>query len=184
MESGLDYADKVLADGRNQIRGIRADAQAMDELSKALATYGEELTKLWPRLFHLTVVGKQCELYPAVRDEIYRIAREALGNAFKHSNGSAVEVEIAYLAAEFRIRVSDDGDGIDPDVAERGRSGHWGIGNMRERARKIGAVLKILSRPNNGASVELTIPLELARERHAFWFPWRLKKNLRNLEHP
>jgi len=92
------------------------------------------------------VIGKQFELYPDMRDEIYRIAREALGNAFKHSNGSAVEIEIAYLAAEFRVRVSDDGDGIDPDVADQGRPGHWGIDNMRERARKIGAVLKISPR--------------------------------------
>jgi signal transduction histidine kinase len=168
MESGLDYADKVLIEGRYQIRSIRADAQEKDELSKSLAAYGEELTQLWPRLFHLTVIGKQFEIHPALRDEIYRIGREALGNAFKHSNGSAVEMEIAYLAAEFRMRISDDGDGIDPGVADRGRAGHWGIDNMRERARKIGAVLKILSRPNNGTSVELKIPLELARERHGF----------------
>ena len=177
MENGLDYADKVLAEGRNQIRGIRADTQAMDELSKSLAAYGEELAQLWPRSFHLTVIGKQFELYPVVRDEIYRIGREALGNAFKHSNGSAVEVEIAYLAAEFRIQVSDDGDGIDSDLADRGRPGHWGIHNMRERARKIGAVLNILGRPNNGTSVELTIPLDLASERIGLWSAWRRKNS-------
>jgi signal transduction histidine kinase len=184
MESGLDYADKVLAEGRDQIRGIRADTKAMDELSKSLAAYGEELAQLRPLSFQLTVIGKQCDLYPVVRDEIYRISREALGNAFKHSNGSVVEVEIGYLAAEFRIRVSDDGDGIDPDVADRGRPGHSGIHNMQERARKIGAVLKILSRPNNGTSVELTIPLELARERHAFWSFWGRKNGLRNTSLP
>jgi signal transduction histidine kinase/ligand-binding sensor domain-containing protein len=180
MDSGLDFADKVLAEGRNQIRDIRADTQAMDELSKSLAAYGEELTQLWPRSFHLTVIGTQFELYPELRDDIYRIGREALGNAFKHSNGSAVEMEIGYLAAEFRMRVSDDGDGIDPHVAEKGRSGHWGIGNMQERARKIRGILKILSRPNNGTSVELTIPLEFASEKNGSWFPWGFKKQRRS----
>ena len=184
MDSGLDFADKVLAEGRNQIRDIRADTQATDELSKSLAAYGEELTQLWPLLFQLTLIGTQFELDPALRDDIYRIGREALCNAFKHSNGSAVEMEIGYFAAEFRMRVSDDGDGIDSAVVERGRSGHWGVGNMQERARNIGGILKISSRPNSGTTVELAIPLELAREARGSWFPWRLKKSLENLKHP
>jgi signal transduction histidine kinase len=184
MESGLDYADKVLAEGRDQIRGIRADAHAMDELSKSLTVYGEELTQLWPLSFRLTLIGQQFEIYPVVRDEIYRIGREAIGNAFKHSNGSAVEVEIAYLAVEFRMRVSDDGDGIDAEIASLGRPGHWGIDSMRERARKIGAVLRILSRPTNGSSVELTIPLELAKEVRRLRFSWPRKNNGQSADIP
>jgi two-component sensor histidine kinase len=158
--------------------GDDADSHAMDELSDSLAAYGEELAQLWPPSFHLTVTGKQFQLNPIVRDEIHRVGREALGNAFKHSNGSAVKIEIAYLAAEFRMRISDDGDGMDPEIANQGRPGHWGLDNMRQRARKIGAVLNVSSTPNNGATVELTIPLKLARERHGFWSHWRSKNSM------
>lgn len=182
MEVGLNYADKVLADGRHRIRGIRADTRAMDELSKSLATYGEELAQLWPLSFHLTVIGEQFELYPVLRDEIYRIGREAIGNAFNHSKGSTVEVEIAYLAAEFRMRISDNGDGIDPNLVDQGRPGHWGIDNMRQRAQKIGAVLSISGRPKNGTSVELTVPVELARQGQRSWFLWPRKNNGRRTD--
>ena len=180
MESGLDYADRVLFDGRNQIRGIRTDMKALDKLSTSLAAYGEELTHLWPLTFHLTLRGTQFELNPVVRDEIYLVGREALGNAFKHSNGTGVEIEISYLAAEFRMRVYDDGAGIDPEIADRGRPGHWGIDNMRERARKIGANFKITGLPKGGTTVELTISLGLAKDRHVPWFPWFRTKRSRN----
>ena len=171
MENGLDYADRVLFDGRNQIRGIRTDINALDELSTLLSTYGDELAHLWPLKFHLTLRGTPFGLNPVVRDEIHLIGREALGNAFKHSNGSVVEIEISYLAAEFRMRVSDDGAGIDPEIADRGRPGHWGIDNMRERARKIGAHFKITGHPKSGTTVELTISLGLAKDRRVPWFP-------------
>jgi signal transduction histidine kinase len=173
MEGGLDYADKVLSEGRNQIRDIRADKDAVDELPKALAAYGEELAHLWPQTFRLTITGKQFQIDALVRDEIYRIGREALGNAFKHSHGSAVEVEIAYLKTGLLMRVSDDGGGIDPDVAAAGRTGHWGIINMQERAQKIRARLKICSLTTGGSQVELTIPLERAKARFRSWIPWR-----------
>ena len=178
LEVGLDYADKVLLEGRNQIRGIRAETHSTGELSKSFDDYGKDLTQLWPLTFHLKLIGEQVELPSAVRDEVFRIGREALGNAFKHSNGSAVEIEVAYLAADFRMRVVDDGDGIDPGLADQGRPAHWGLGNMRESAQKIGADLKILGRPNQGTSVELILPLHRADEKRHSWFFWRHKKIL------
>jgi len=176
MDQGLDYADRVLSDGRDQIRGIRTGMNAMDELTKQLRTYGEELAQLWPLAFHLTVTGTPFELNLLVREEIYLIGREALGNAFKHSNGSVVELETSYLTSNFSMRIRDDGDGIDPQVADRGRPGHWGIENMQERARRIGASFEIDRLPDGGTMVQLTISLELDRERRFPWLP-RMRKN-------
>ena len=94
-----------------------------------------------------------------VREESYRIGREALINALTHSNGRLVEVEIMYEPRQFRLRVRDDGHGIDPSIlAEGGRADHWGLQGMRERADRIGAELKLWSGHQTGTEVELLVP--------------------------
>lgn len=168
LEEGLDYADKVLAEGRNYIRDIRADTKGLDELSESLAQYGNELSQLRQIAFVLSVTGSQFELDPIVRDEIYRIGREGIGNAFKHSKGSKIEVEIAYQLDEFQLKIHDDGNGIEPDLASGGRPGHWGIRNMKERAQNIGANLEISSRPGQGTLLELKLPARSARGSRTF----------------
>ena len=69
-----------------------------------------------------------------IRDEVYRIGREGLVNAFRHSGATHVELELEYGARELHVLVRDDGRGIDPQVVRGGSDGHWGITGMRERA--------------------------------------------------
>jgi signal transduction histidine kinase/ligand-binding sensor domain-containing protein len=164
MEEGLRYADKALAEGRNRIRDIRSDSKTPDELSKAFADYGNELSQLRPVTCTVKVTGQKIDIDTVVRDEVYRIGREALGNAVKHSECSRIEVELWYFASECRLKVRDNGKGIDPTVlAAGGKPGHWGIQNMRERARKIGATLDVSSLPNAGTTLELKLPLRSSR---------------------
>jgi signal transduction histidine kinase len=94
-----------------------------------------------------------------VREECFAIGREAIINSLDHSGGLHVEVEIAYDSRQFRLRVRDDGRGIDPGILDKGgRDGHWGLQGMRERASKIGAQLKLRSHPGSGTEVELLVP--------------------------
>ena len=103
------------------------------------------------------------DLPPIVRDEVYRIAVEALRNAFRHAEANGVEVEIRYDPRQFRLRVRDDGRGIDPAVLDGGgRSGHHGLPGMHERAGLAGGKLAVWSRPGNGTEIELTIPAAIA----------------------
>ena len=81
-------------------------------------------------------------LHPLIRDEVYRIGREALVNAFRHSGAAEIEVEVEYAVSHLRVRVRDDGRGIDDEVLRSGREGHWGLSGMRERAERIGARFK------------------------------------------
>ena len=78
-------------------------------------------------------------------------------------------MEILYEPRQFRLRVRDDGRGIDPAILESGgRSDHWGLQGMRERARKIDAHLELWSRPGAGTEVELKVPAATAyRSAHA-----------------
>ena len=99
----------------------------------------------------------------ATQDEVYRIAREILRNAFHHAHASRIEAEIAYDRQFFRLRIRDNGKGIDRKVLEAGaRQGHWGLPGVRERAKRIGARLKLWSEPGAGTEAELTVPARIA----------------------
>jgi signal transduction histidine kinase len=102
-------------------------------------------------------------LHPILRDEIYRISAEALRNSFRHAHARQIEVEIRYDDQQFRLRVRDDGKGIDPPVlAAHRRAGHYGLPGMRERAKLIGGNLALWSEVDGGTEVELTVPAATA----------------------
>jgi signal transduction histidine kinase len=71
---------------------------------------------------------------------------------------------LEYAVKQLRVLVRDDGCGIDPQMLESGRDGHWGLSGMRERAERIGAKLRVLSRSGGGTEVELRVPREVAFE--------------------
>jgi signal transduction histidine kinase len=121
---------------------------------------------------HVAVEGETRELHPILRDEIYKIAAEALRNAFKHAQAGRVEVEVRYDTALFRLRVRDDGKGIDPKVlANQGLEGHYGLRGMPERAALIGGKLAVWSEVGAGTEVELRLPARIAyaTSRRRFW---------------
>jgi signal transduction histidine kinase len=106
--------------------------------------------------------GRVHELHPIVRDEVYRIAREALRNAFSHAGAHRIEAEIIYAERLFRLRIRDDGEGIAPTILEDGRAGHYGLAGMRERAAEIGAKLDIWSGVGTGTEIDLSVPGSIA----------------------
>jgi signal transduction histidine kinase len=163
MDRALDRADQVLAEARDRVKGLRKPTDSILDLPQALAQAGEELAQGSGMKFTLVVEGNPVELHPVVRDEAYWIGREALANAFRHSQGRRIEIEIAYGRRELRLRFRDDGRGLDSNFLQAGgRPEHWGMQGMRERARKIGAHLKAWSRPSAGTEVELRVPASMA----------------------
>jgi len=100
-----------------------------------------------------------------LQDEVYRISREVIRNAFAHAAASLIEVEIRYDENELRLRIRDDGKGMDPEILRAGEvSGHWGIPGMRERAQRIGARLDFWSEAGAGTEVQLAVPAAMAYE--------------------
>lgn len=111
--------------------------------------------------FRVTVEGVSRDLHPILRDEIYRVASEAVGNAFHHAVASQIEVEIECGQREFRLRVRDDGKGLSEVVlAGHGPASQYGVPGMRERAELIGGKLIVQSEVGAGTEVELCIPCE------------------------
>jgi signal transduction histidine kinase len=142
---------------------LRSSTAVTNDLAEAITALGEELatardSESASATFRVSIEGKPRDLHPVLRDDIYRIVREALRNAFHHAQASNIEAEITYSERLLRLRIRDDGKGIDPKLLDAGRDGHWGLPGMRERAQQIGAQLEMWSELGAGTEVELKIP--------------------------
>jgi signal transduction histidine kinase/ligand-binding sensor domain-containing protein len=183
MESALDQADELLNEARDRVVDLRTTALESD-VAPAIARAGEELFAGSAVAFGIIVTGAPRRLFSSVADDVYRIAREALTNAARHAQASVVEVEIAYDVADFRLRVRDNGKGLEPSVQSAGRRArHFGLQGMRERAQKMGGVFNLWTKDRAGIEIELIVPAGVAyQEEHTrflrsiskkFAFRWR-----------
>jgi signal transduction histidine kinase/ligand-binding sensor domain-containing protein len=183
LDIALGRADKVIVEGRDTVSDLRQPVVGDSDMGRALTALGEELAAQSGNgaapCVRVLVEGKQRELNPILRDEIYRIAREALRNAFRHAQAQKIEAEITYSDSQFLLHIRDDGRGIDPKVTNQGaRAGHWGLPGMRERAKRFGGKLEVWSEPGAGTEIELSVPGAIAygksEPRRRFWL-WRKK---------
>jgi signal transduction histidine kinase len=158
----MQLMTQVIAEGRDAVRGLRATSTNTDDLENAFSQVGQQIGNGNVKDYRVIVQGKPVQLHPIIRDEAYRIGREALVNALHHSQAAKIEVQLEYAPKHLRIVVRDDGAGIDEQVLQTGRDGHWGLAGMRERAENIGARLRVSSRVNAGTEVELSIPAHIA----------------------
>lgn len=156
----VELMGQVIEEGRNALRGLRLSGSF--DLEQAFSLVPHDLSAKEDVDFRVIVEGHPRPLHPLVRDEVYRIGREALVNAFSHSKAKKIEAELEYGPSELRVLIRDNGRGIDPEVLKRGREGHWGLPGMRERAERIGARLHLWSSAAAGTEVELSIPSDLA----------------------
>jgi signal transduction histidine kinase len=159
IAKALDYGDEVMTEGRDRVRSLRGSTESLSDLPAAFQRVAEETPHDGAVVFKTVVEGSVRELHPLVLEESFLIGREAVINALSHSHGLKVEVEITYDPKQFRLRVRDDGRGIDSAILEQGgRPGHWGLQGMRERAQKLGGELEVGNRPGAGTEVSLTVP--------------------------
>jgi signal transduction histidine kinase len=173
LESAITRAEEAIAEGRSAIQGLRPEPVPACDLAHLLTAVGKELTEAEDAgsqdanhhspVFRVTEEGERQALSPIFQDELYRIARELLRNAFQHAQARQIEAEIRYDHAQLRLRIRDDGKGIDPQVLREGhRAGHWGLPGIRERARRIGARIDFWSEAHAGTEAELTVPSSVA----------------------
>ncbi|MFC7286875.1 two-component regulator propeller domain-containing protein [Herminiimonas glaciei] len=157
LEKALDRADEVLNEGRDRVRDLRNDVVTGD-LHDCIQALGVSLAYDGSAQFNLIIRGTPSPLKESVKDEIYRIAHEAINNAFRHARAQRVNVRIEYSFFFFRMNISDDGIGMNQAYINiKGRPDHWGLRGMYERARKINAVLTINSSVDTGTSIRLRL---------------------------
>ena len=156
----LQRMNQVIEEARETVSGLRVPVD--DDLESALVHDAEYFKGERQIDFRLAVKGRPRPLDPLARDALYQISREALANTFRHARARCVEVDIEYSRDEFTVRVRDDGCGIAPHIVEDGRSGHFGLSGMRERAERSGALLRLWSRVGVGTEVEIHMPAKTA----------------------
>jgi signal transduction histidine kinase/ligand-binding sensor domain-containing protein len=185
LTRALQLMRQVVEEGRNAVRGLRSSGSVSHNLEHVFSRVQQELVpdaKGGEQIgFRVIVEGQQQPLHPLLRDDVYRIGREALINAFRHARAKNIEVELKYSPSHLRILVRDDGCGIEPQILTSGRDGHWGLSGMRERAEQIGARLHVYSSATAGTEVELSVPGHVAFEGHSsrglWWFGKRNTKD-------
>src|SRR6202041_570608 len=187
LNKALDGAERAIVEGRDAIHDLRSPAPAAKVLAQEIAAFGEELIvkdtrEMQPMQFRMVIEGSAHALHPNAHIQVFRIAREAMRNAFSHSQGRLIETEIAYTDNLFRLRIRDDGKGIDSDLRGRAEEiGHWGLRGMRERAESLGGEFEVWSEPGAGTEIELRVPASIAYEtahsQSSSWLSWRKRSN-------
>jgi signal transduction histidine kinase len=162
FERTMQLMELAIEDGRRAIQGLRSPQNESASLTEALARVPDDLGFPSDAGFRMVVLGTEKNLRAGLVDEIYRIGREAISNACRHSQAKAIEMEVEYRPTELRIAVRDNGRGIGSHDLQWGRNGHWGLSGMRERAERMGARLRLWSNAALGTEVELRVPAGIA----------------------
>ena len=155
-------ADRQATDGESDLSKLAAT----QPLSSAFAGIPDELNLPLETRFRVIVIGRQRPLKPSLREEAYRIGREAIANALRHSRAAEIETEIEYRPKGLRVAVRDNGRGMDAADLQWRRGGNSGLLQMRERANRIGARLRLWSRIAVGTEVELWVAAAVAFDSH------------------
>ena len=178
LEEALKQSDQVMLEGRELVLDLRATASEQRDLPTVFADFGEGMRRNGSSSFRVVVNGSVRPLHPVVFEELFKIGKEALANAFRHSGAQSIETELNYEWSELRIRIRDDGVGIDSAILRQGhRDGHFGLPGMRERAQRVGAQLDVWSRAGAGTEVELRIAAGVAYVANAGGFRlWKVRR--------
>lgn len=180
MEQLSAWLEQATREGRAALNSLRTSTTQKNDLAEAFHRATEN--GLMPGSMQATfsVVGDAKEMHPIVRDEIYRIGYEAIGNAYKHSRASRLDVELKYTQ-DLALRVRDNGIGIDPSTAELGKDGHFGLRGMRERAARIGGKLTLVSSANSGTEITVVVPGGIVFQKNTATLFEKMKALLRRM---
>ena len=155
-----------ITEGRDAVQGLRDSTLERNDLARAISDARRRGSRLMrghdsPPVLRVAVEGTSRDLRPLLRDEIYKIAAEALRNAFRHAQAARVDVDIQYGSDKFRLRVRDGGGASTRRCWHRGARATTGCAGMRERATVIGGKLAVWSEGGAGTEVELRLPASI-----------------------
>ena len=174
MEQALQRADALLIEGRERVKNLRTAVGETDSLRQALVDRAAQLAVEGTPPIVVTEQGEARSVHPVVREEVVRIATEAVTNAVRHAVASRIDVELCYASKSLMLTVRDDGQGMAASVLDQGREGHFGLMGMRERANRVGGELTITSVPAAGTQIALVVPARVAFLQRPWWKRSRL----------
>jgi len=149
--------ETYLREARLSIWDLRSPELASRDLAQALSEVGRRVIGDRNVQLDLVVNGAPLSCSPRVKEQLLLIGQEAVSNAVRHGNPTRVGVELTCEDDHARLRVSDNGQGFDPEgVVDPGS--HYGLRGMRERAEQVRGTVVIHSAPGQGTRVEAVVP--------------------------
>ncbi|WP_077444141.1 sensor histidine kinase [Rhodanobacter sp. C05] len=159
LDKALSVTENALNEGRDKIGELRSLAEPMEDLSIDISHLANRLNEMYPTEFSMNVEGEPRPLNASAASDVHAIVGELITNAFRHSQASALHVELHYDRSELNITVIDDGRGADLSALPSENSGHWGLQGIRERTRRVGGRFTIGVAPSGkGTRANLKIP--------------------------
>jgi PAS domain S-box-containing protein len=161
LRNGVDRA-------MQEVSNLAADVQGLSHrlhpskreflgLATAAADYCGEVADQHKVQIDFRAENMPGDLSPEISLSIFRVLQEALRNAVKHSSSQRFEVSLNHSSNEIHLTVDDPGRGFDAAEAMKGRG--LGLTSMKERVALVGGELSIESKPQNGTTVYVRVPL-------------------------
>ncbi|WP_250627927.1 sensor histidine kinase [Pinirhizobacter soli] len=173
LNQTLDQARGIIVESRDQVSRLRSEEYG--NLAEVMSFFDKEHASHPGMTLDASIVGHERKLNREIFEEVSFVMKEAMCNAYAHSEGSLLTVRLDYRHDALLLEVHDNGTGIDQAILDTGeRPGHWGLMGMRERAKQMSAKLSIESLPGNGTRVTLSIPARIAyaTSPRTGLFPW------------
>ncbi|MFA5308528.1 MAG: PAS domain S-box protein [Dehalococcoidales bacterium] len=149
LEEVRQLTRSALTEMRTLLLELRPDSLAEADIDFLLNQLAESITGRSRVPVSVSVTGR-CNVPVEVKIGLYRIAQEALNNIAKHAAAKEARVKLLCRTGGVTLQVSDDGKGFN---TKNTPPNSLGLNIMRERARDIGALLAVKSRPGEGTTV-------------------------------
>src|SRR5450631_1309035 len=161
IDDSKNLVGKAIQDLRDLAKSLNTDYVVQMGLARSIEYEMEMIRKTGVFETSFEITGNVCQLEKQKELILFRIVQETLNNIIKHSKASRIGVELSYEPDLFQLSLKDDGVGFDMVRFENNGQlpGGLGIHNMQNRAQLINAEFSISSKPGEGTSVYLKLPL-------------------------
>ncbi|MDD5199854.1 MAG: sensor histidine kinase [Terrimicrobiaceae bacterium] len=159
LEKIRDHAGRSVDAVRRSIQMLRPALLDNHTLADALVSLGREMEMACGIPIKVSTGRGVPPLDSKLEIHLFSIASEAMRNATRHACSRRITVSLRNIRGRLSMVVQDDGLGFEGSTIRGGKPAHFGLANMRERARDIGGSLTVRSRPGSGTRVEVAVPL-------------------------
>jgi signal transduction histidine kinase len=164
LELARDFVGQGQVDVHRSVWDLRSRVLEEFDLPGALAASAKQLTNGSELSFEVTTNGRVRPLPDTLEENLLRIAQEAMTNVIKHSQATRAEIELDYGPQNIFLQIRDNGCGFEQKEQADATNGHFGLLGISERAKRLGAELKIQSAPGQGTLLEVRVSLDRAAD--------------------
>jgi signal transduction histidine kinase len=161
LELARDFVGQGQVDVHRSVWDLRSRVLEEFDLPGALEASGKQLTNGSELSFEVITKGRVRPLPDTLEENLLRIAQEAMTNVVKHSQATTAQIELDYGPQNILLRIKDNGCGFEQTQCAGATNGHFGLLGISERAKRLGAELKIDSAAGKGTLVEVRVALEM-----------------------